>query len=249
VIPVDDLFPEEASLVDPARGEYAKTPAWLADAARDLCPLAVAPEAVLDLGAGLGDLGAACERRWPGIRVAAVEMEADRCDHLRSAHPRWGVIQANVEKWAVTEVLWASSQRQRHRWPLIVCNPPFTRSLQWTLLALPLLEPGGALVMIQPLEHLGGLERWQTLYRDHPPTVVGIAPRRPTGKGWEDARAIIVAMWQSGAVRASRDTSFLRAGFVRCGQTVGGLLAFQLLPESMPEAMPCAGQQSSLFPR
>ena len=67
-----DLFPEAARLTD-ERGEYARTPAWLIEAGLRLLPLAVAPGEVLDLGAGLGDLAAACWRRWPAIRVTTVD--------------------------------------------------------------------------------------------------------------------------------------------------------------------------------
>lgn len=34
---------------------------------------------------------------------------------------------------------------------------------------------------------------------------------------------------------------FFRAGFVRVGETAGGLLAFQLLPAAMPEALATHG--------
>ena len=185
-----DLFPEAARLTD-ERGEYARTPAWLIEAGLRLLPLAVAPGEVLDLGAGLGDLAAACWRRWPAIRVTTVEREADRCAEMRRRWPAWTVREADVEA-ALSGV-----SNVRPGWPLIVCNPPFTRSLEWARLALGLLARGGALRLVQPLEHLGGLERWQPLYRDRPPAGVGIAPRRPKGAGWDDARAIVVAVWSN----------------------------------------------------
>ncbi len=40
---------------------------------------------------------------------------------------------------------------------------------------------------------------------------------------------------------------YLRAGFKVCGETKGGLLALQLLPEDMPEAESPVGSQSELY--
>lgn len=41
--------------------------------------------------------------------------------------------------------------------------------------------------------------------------------------------------------------TYRRAGFLPVGQTKGGLLAFQLLPEDMPEPAPPIGAQLELF--
>jgi hypothetical protein len=50
-------------------------------------------------------------------------------------------------------------------------------------------------------------------------------------------------------VKRKRDPGrcFRKAGFRRVGQTKGGLIALQLLPEEMPEAMPASGTQTLLF--
>jgi hypothetical protein len=40
---------------------------------------------------------------------------------------------------------------------------------------------------------------------------------------------------------------YLQAGFKRVGHTVGGLVALQLLPEDMPDAVPPNGAQLKLF--
>jgi hypothetical protein len=49
-------------------------------------------------------------------------------------------------------------------------------------------------------------------------------------------------------VRRKRDPGrcYLRAGFCRVGQTRGGLVALQLLPEDMPEAEPVPTDQLEL---
>lgn len=49
-------------------------------------------------------------------------------------------------------------------------------------------------------------------------------------------------------VRHKRDPGrcFLKAGFVHVGETKGGLLAFQLLPDSMPPPEQPFGSQMSL---
>jgi len=54
----------------------------------------------------------------------------------------------------------------------------------------------------------------------------------------------MVTFVDAGKVKRKRDPGrcFLRAGFRPVGETKGGLLAFQLLPEDMPEPDPCLGQ-------
>jgi hypothetical protein len=55
----------------------------------------------------------------------------------------------------------------------------------------------------------------------------------------------MVTFVDTGSVRPKRDPGrcFIRAGFQPCGSTKGGLLAFQLTPDAMPEAeAPIGGQ-------
>lgn len=40
---------------------------------------------------------------------------------------------------------------------------------------------------------------------------------------------------------------FMKAGFVPCGETKGGLLAFQLLPKDMPPPEPAHGYQVDML--
>ena len=49
-------------------------------------------------------------------------------------------------------------------------------------------------------------------------------------------------------VRRKRDPGrcYLRAGFRRIGTTQGGLVALQLAPVDMPDAVPCLGTQLAL---
>jgi hypothetical protein len=58
----------------------------------------------------------------------------------------------------------------------------------------------------------------------------------------------MVTFVDPGKVRRKRDPGrcFVRAGFVPCGSTKGGLLAFQMTPEVMPEAEAPVGGQFSL---
>jgi hypothetical protein len=55
---------------------------------------------------------------------------------------------------------------------------------------------------------------------------------------WEPPELGMVTFVDATKVRHKRDPGrcFLRAGFKPCGHTQGGLLAFQLLPENMPDA-------------
>lgn len=59
----------------------------------------------------------------------------------------------------------------------------------------------------------------------------------------------IITFVDAGKVRRKRDPGrcYLRAGFQRCGETKGGLLAFQLTPERMPVANPPSGHVAGLF--
>ena len=59
----------------------------------------------------------------------------------------------------------------------------------------------------------------------------------------------MVTFVDAGKVRRKRDPGrcFIKAGFKPCGETKGGLLAFQILPHEMPEAVPPRGMQSRLI--
>ena len=59
----------------------------------------------------------------------------------------------------------------------------------------------------------------------------------------------IVTFVDAGKVRRKRDPGrcYLRAGFTRIGETKGGLLAFQMLPEDMPEPAAPIGAQPALI--
>jgi hypothetical protein len=58
----------------------------------------------------------------------------------------------------------------------------------------------------------------------------------------------MVTFVDAGKVRRKRDPGrcFVRAGFKPCGETKGGLLAFQMLPDEMPAAAPAFGMQTRL---
>ncbi len=67
---------------------------------------------------------------------------------------------------------------------------------------------------------------------------------------WPDIPLLgLVTFVDAGKVRHKRDPGrcYLRAGFVRDGETEGGLLAFRMPPESMPEAQPPIGGSLDLF--
>lgn len=67
---------------------------------------------------------------------------------------------------------------------------------------------------------------------------------------WPDTPELgMVTFVDSGKVRRKRDPGrcYLRAGFERVGETKGGLVALQLLPESMPEPLAPGGVTNDLF--
>lgn len=59
----------------------------------------------------------------------------------------------------------------------------------------------------------------------------------------------MVSFVDAGKVRHKRDPGrcYRKAGFRLVGETKGGLLAWQLLPEDMPAAVPLANSQAVLF--
>lgn len=65
---------------------------------------------------------------------------------------------------------------------------------------------------------------------------------------WYPPELGMVTFVDAAKVRHKRDPGrcFLRAGFERMGETKGGLLAFQLLPDAMPVAVPALGTQEVL---
>jgi len=66
---------------------------------------------------------------------------------------------------------------------------------------------------------------------------------------WPDVPALgIVTFVDADKVRAKRDPGrcYLRAGFIRDGETQGGLYALRMPPESMPDAEPPIGAAMTL---
>jgi hypothetical protein len=66
---------------------------------------------------------------------------------------------------------------------------------------------------------------------------------------WEPPALGIVTFIDRDKVKRKRDYGrcYLRAGFKPCGETKGGLLAFQMLPQDMPEAELPIGAQADLM--
>ena len=68
---------------------------------------------------------------------------------------------------------------------------------------------------------------------------------------WGEPPALgMITFVDASKVRHKRDIGrcYLKAGFVRCGMTQGGLLAFQMTPDKMPEPALCInGQMTNLL--
>lgn len=65
---------------------------------------------------------------------------------------------------------------------------------------------------------------------------------------WDAPELGMITFVNAAKVRRKRDPGrcYLRAGFLGCGMTKGGLHAFQMLPSEMPDATPAWGTQSVL---
>lgn len=67
-----------------------------------------------------------------------------------------------------------------------------------------------------------------------------------TRSNWPDLPALgMITFVDADKVRPKRDPGrcYLRAGFVRVGETKGGLIALQFLPAAWPDAAPAIGAQ------
>lgn len=65
---------------------------------------------------------------------------------------------------------------------------------------------------------------------------------------WTPPELGMVTFVNAAKVRRKRDPGrcYLKAGFQRVGETKGGLIALQLLPEAMPEPQAAIGSQEKL---
>lgn len=198
-----DLFLGSAA---DTRGEFASTPSWVIRSALNLLPTSAFGR-VLDAGAGLGALGMAVENyarvlHHRTAKVTAVELERDRCELLPD---HWTVHPQDFLPWAAL----TAATPEADRFDLVVCNPPFTRWLEWAQACLPLLAPKGCLLMVGPLSYLGGVERGGWL-ADKPPARVFVHCRRPRGQGWDDTREIAVCVWQENLRHADTSLAWVR---------------------------------------
>jgi hypothetical protein len=67
---------------------------------------------------------------------------------------------------------------------------------------------------------------------------------------WPDVPELgMVTFIDRGKTKPKKDPGYcyIKAGFVPCGKTKGGLTAVQLLPDAMPDASPAIGAMDSLF--
>ena len=189
--------------VRPADDHY-RTPPELADRmlAR-LCPDRVG--SVLDAGAGGGVLAQAVVRRQvaaggPHPVVTAIDIDAGRA---ASWPDDWGGVVGALLAWA------PGCERL---WDLVISNPPFAMEIDgtrrqntwtdWALACLPLLAPGGALLLMGFANTLDGQDRVRRLLRPNPPSAVLHCGRWSfTGDGATDPRDVVWLRWDAAGPR------------------------------------------------
>lgn len=106
-----------------------------------------APQAVVDLGCGAGNLTRLLAQRWPGAAVVGVDSSAEMIARAREEAPELGFVHADLRDWL------ADPARENHPVDVLVSNA----TLQWVpdhLALLPDLvaavRPGGWLALGVP---------------------------------------------------------------------------------------------------
>lgn len=84
----------------------------------------VAPQAVLDVGAGWGSLSRAALKRWEGIDLHVLDVDRKALRHLQAQFPQAKHLKANLlsSSFSSEFSIWAAQA------DLVLCNPPFTTS-------------------------------------------------------------------------------------------------------------------------
>lgn len=161
---------------------YPTPPAFIRAA---LSRVTLAPEWVVDAAAGDGRWGQEAKRRWPGIRLAGVE--------LRPLPQPEG-----FDFWmSPSDFLTIAPEIPPV--DLVLMNPPYSAAEPFIRAGLSLLRPGGELVALLRLAFREGRGRARGLFAEHPLAELAVCDRRPRFYGQRGGMtAFAVYRWQEG---------------------------------------------------
>jgi hypothetical protein len=151
-----------------------KVTRWLATLPEAPCPRRMVEPAV-----GGGAWVAAARECWPDVRIDAYDIDPKAT----------GLYQAD-RAWCRD---WLSVESHRQRYCLALGNPEYRRAEEHVRHTL---RHASRVAYLLRQSFLSGLRRGRGLWRDHPPSVVGILQRRPSFRGGPtDAQDYCVPVW------------------------------------------------------
>lgn len=167
----------------PARrpGEFYETPSWATRAILRLLQDHLAPQAILEPGAGSGAITRELRATWPQARITALEIDPAHREELELITPC-------VKIGDFFELV-----PLKGAYHLVVMNPPYSGPkredlvMWWTKRAIFHAGYHGAVAVLTRLNWLGSQKRAQWLREQIP--FVGVLPKRPsfTGDGKTDS--------------------------------------------------------------
>lgn len=163
-------------------------------ALRAAVPPMLAPELVLDPGAGAGAWGNAAKELWPNAHLVGVDIDGSL--PMPNSYDDW--ITGNFLEQDFSDYGFAG-------FDLIIGNPPYGKNAEpFIRHGLAQLRTGGMLVFLLLLPFLESQTRWRTMYGPNGncrPTDVWVCSKRPGFEGYEgtDQRSYAIFVFQKGA--------------------------------------------------
>lgn len=168
----------------PARKDFDfyPTPNWAASTALKYAPKH--PQCILDPGAGSGVWGRAARRRFPNALITGLDV---RCLERPRAY----------NFWYTGDFLLSDRDPA---FDLVIGNPPFKYAEQFVRQSWALLEQGGHIIFLLPLDLLSGQERKLNFWRRFPLKKCVVCSSRISFSGDGKSNATIYGfyIWQKG---------------------------------------------------
>lgn len=142
------------------------------------------PRSIGEPGSGYGSFLVACRKTWPEAHVVGYELQDQMVLATRPAF--------------LTDHMDLTRHDLRAGHDLIIGNPPFSVADLLIPSLIEQLHPTrGVLALLLRLNYMGGIERYQTLWRDHMPSRVYVLPRRPgfMPNGRSDSTEYALYVW------------------------------------------------------
>jgi hypothetical protein len=125
---------------------------------------------ILDIGAGVdGRWGAIAKKLNGNDRTSLTGIEIEPCKKPK-----------DYDNWVISSF---SDWEPPQLYELILSNPPYNKAEEFIRKAWECLENGGNMIMLLRLAFQASVKRYEGLWTDLPPTVVGVLSRRPSFYG------------------------------------------------------------------